>query len=143
MATQRSAREYLHGEQGVVVVVPARVARWLAERVDLNRLRVAVRGDDPEVYEVLAALHLAALHEERRRSTSGTGSENFRRRDGSAEVQSVSESMSATEAAEVLDLSDRAVRLACEQRRLPGEKVDGRWRLRRIDVEQLAAGRAG
>jgi excisionase family DNA binding protein len=62
---------------------------------------------------------------------------------GSAEVPQtpdlveVSEQeMTTKEAAKVLDISDRGVRLACEAGRLEGRKVGGEWR---VAVEEIAA----
>ena len=64
---------YLHGDgPSCIVIVPARVAAWLATRTSLSQVRISSRGTDPEVYAVLAALHRAALTWR----TSVTGSEN-------------------------------------------------------------------
>jgi hypothetical protein len=93
-----------------------------------------VRGRDPEVDAVLVALATAAV-------ASAAGSSNFRRRDVEPEVAPASDVMGSAEAADLLGLTDRAVRLACEQQRLRGEQVDGRWRIARIDVETFAGER--
>lgn len=45
------------------VIVPPRIAAWLEQHAGVTAdLRVRLRGVDSEAYEVLAALHLAALH---------------------------------------------------------------------------------
>ena len=51
------------------VVVPARIAAWLEQRAGLTTdSRIRVRDTDPAAYEVLMALHAAALDHR-----SGTG----------------------------------------------------------------------
>ena len=51
------------------VVVPARIAAWLEQRAGLTSdRRIRVRDTDPAAYEVLMALHAAALDHR-----SGTG----------------------------------------------------------------------
>jgi excisionase family DNA binding protein len=62
---------------------------------------------------------------------------------GSAEVPQTpdlvevpEQEMTTKEAAKVLDISDRGVRLACEAGRLEGRKVGGEWR---VAVESIAA----
>lgn len=126
---------YLHGDgPGCVVIVPARVAAWIAARTALRGARISARGDDPEVYAVLAALHRAALTWR----TSATGSPT----PPAPEVTAPSQWMSTTQAAHRLGVTDRAIRLAITQHRLPAENVDGRWRITPEDIEHYRAARA-
>ena len=119
------------------MIVPARVAAWLDERVDFRRLRVGARGDDAEVDAVLIALRTVALAH----VTSGSGSSNFRKRDAEPEVVAPSDVMTTTAAADVLGMTDRGVRLACVEGRIPAHQVSGRWLMYRYDVESFATKR--
>lgn len=132
----RPAEHYVHAD-GQVVLVPAKVAHWLGAH-GLDRLRVSARGDDADVDAVLAALRLAALTH----TASAGGSTSGSVLANEAEVPPSSEWMSTGQAADTLGITTRAVRLACEQGRLPAEQVDGRWRITREDVTSYRAARA-
>jgi excisionase family DNA binding protein len=126
---------YLHGDgPSAIVIVPVRVAAWLASRTRLSEVRISARGTDPEVYAVLAALHRGALEWR----TSITGSKAPPQR----EVATPSKWMSTTQAAGQLGITGRAVRLAIQEGRLPATQVDGRWRITREDTEHYRAARA-
>jgi excisionase family DNA binding protein len=126
---------YLHGDGPTcIVIVPARIANWLATRTNLSDVRISARGTDPEVYAVLAALHRAGLAWR----TSVTGSAA----PAEPEATALSKWMSTTQAAHQLGVTDRAIRLAITQHRLPAENVDGRWRITREDIEHYRAARA-
>jgi excisionase family DNA binding protein len=99
----------------------------------LERLRTEVRGNDGEVDSVLVALAVAAHHWR----ASATGSTVA----PEPEVAARSAWVSTTQAADLLDISSRAVRLAIDEQRLPAERVDGRWRIAREEVEHYRAGR--
>lgn len=60
MTAPRPPSAYVHAG-GAVVIVPGRVAAQLDRLLDLTRLRIAVRGQDPETDAVLVALRTAAL----------------------------------------------------------------------------------
>lgn len=124
----RPAEHYLHGG-GTVVVVPARVAAWLC-RHGLGSLRAVAAGADPEVDAVLTALALSA-DGWRTSAVTEAGAEVARR---PAEVPAPLTVMTTQQAADLLRITDRAVRLAITQRRLPAQRVDGRWL---IDLEDL------
>ncbi|MDP9442939.1 MAG: helix-turn-helix domain-containing protein [Actinomycetota bacterium] len=129
----RPAEHYVHGH-GEVVVVPARVAAWLTRYAGLERLRAEVRGADAEVDSVLVALALAAFAW--RSSATGSGLAS------APEVAAPCAWMSTTQAARLLGITDRGVRLAIAAERLPAQWVDGRWRVAREDVEHYRAARA-
>lgn len=132
MSRWRPPEHYVHGD-GEVVIVPARVAAWLAGAAHLDQLRARIRGADPEVDSVLVALTVAAM----KWRTSATGSADAPR----PEVAPGSPWVSSTQAADLLGIGDRAVRLAIDEQRLQAEKVQGRWRIAREDVEHYRAGR--
>ncbi len=50
--------------------------------------------------------------------------------------------MTTSRAADVLGISDRAVRKACTDGRLDAERVDGQWRITRASVEAYAPRRS-
>lgn len=129
----RPPEQYVHGG-GEVVIVPARVAAWLSRHASLDRIRTEVRGTDAEVDAVLVALRVSALYW----LTSATGSDVV----PEPEVAAPSKRMSTTQAAGRLGITDRAVRLAIAESRLPAEQVAGRWQINRSDVEHYRAARA-
>ncbi|WP_222267415.1 helix-turn-helix domain-containing protein [Modestobacter marinus] len=117
---------FLHhdGQDRVVVAVPAPVA---ADLVALVRERHRqLRGLDPLRDAVLAALIIGA---EVWRQQVGTNAAP------TPEPAPRSPVMTATRAADVLGISDRAVRKACAAGRLDAELVDGQWRITRASVE--------
>jgi len=135
MGEAKTPEAYLHGDgASAIVIVPARVAAWLDTRTRLSEVRISARGTDPEVYAVLAALHRGAIAWR----TSVTGSEN----PPHPEVLALSKWMSTTQAGGLLGITDRAVRLAIAEDRLPAQQVAGRWRITREDVEHYRAARA-
>ncbi len=133
----RPPSSYVHGTCGPVAVVPGRVASWLLRHADLARLRVEHRGMDGEVDSVLVAITVAA-HSWR---TSVVGSDV--RKEPEGEPQS-GLWLTSAQAADLLGLTDRAVRLAIYEERLQAERVGGRWVIHREDLEHFrAARRAG
>lgn len=133
----RPPTAYVHGLDGLVVVVPARVAAWLDRYAGVAQLRIEHRGADPDVDSVLVALGVAALAWRNRHGLpADVGSDP---RNG-AEVDAASP-LTATQAAGLLGLSARGVRLACEQGRLRAHLDAGLWRIHREDLEHFRAGR--
>ena len=129
---------------GPAVVVPARIALLLECHYRMDRLRMDVRGRDPELDEVLNAWHAVAMQ-----WSPETGSEN-----GSVtgtEVAGASEPVAPSEAVEQISASEvanqfgcttRAVTKAAAERRLRGQFVAGRWLFHPDDVAVWAATRA-
>ncbi|MFZ4894197.1 hypothetical protein ACL9RL_07085 [Plantibacter sp. Mn2098] len=116
---------YLHGEEGPVVIVPARVAAYLKQRIKLDELRLNARDmRDVEVYHVLNSLHRAAL-------SYRAGSSTII----SAETVERPTMLTTRQAATQLQLTPRGVRDACEKGRLDGELVDGRWQISRASIQ--------
>lgn len=130
----RPVEGYVHGEHGRVVIIPGRVAAWLERHLGLNEVRINTRGTDAEVSNVLMAIHLAAL--EWRSAATGTVTV------APAEPASTSEAwVTTTQAADLLAVSDRAIRKAIAEDRLPATRVGNAWRISREEVEHFRAAR--
>ncbi|WP_189016033.1 helix-turn-helix domain-containing protein [Paenarthrobacter histidinolovorans] len=130
----RPPAAYVHGINAPVVIVPARIAAWLERNAGLNQIRINARGADPEVDSVLNALRLAALTWR----TAATGSPQAPEPEAARE----SKWYSTTDAAERLGITDRAVRLAIQEKRLHATNLDGRWRISTEDIEHFKAAKA-
>lgn len=116
------ARICRHVTESGSVIVPPRIARWLESKAGVTaEWRIGLRGTDTEAYEVLLALHLAAL-----RSDCGTNSVDSQRHQPQSETW-----LSTTEAAAELHVSDRCVRNWCNSGRLPATMSGGRWLINR------------
>ncbi len=115
------------------VLVPGWFVAWLDAQVDLQRLRIRARDVGPQHVEVVAALLYSSA------ATSGGGRKPLVT---SPEVTAPLETMSASQAAALLGITPRAVRLACSQQRLAAQPVDGAWRITRTDLETYRAQRA-
>ena len=129
----RDPRHHVHGVDGAVAIVPGRVAAWLNQQLDLDRLRREIRGADPEVDHVLIALAVAASGW--RASVFGTGPRNL------PEPESRSTRLTTAEVANLLGLTDRAIRSACQSGRLPATRTGDRWSVSREDAEHYRAAR--
>ncbi|MFJ5693316.1 helix-turn-helix domain-containing protein [Arthrobacter sp. NPDC093125] len=132
MTTTRPATAYVHGVNGPVVVIPARVCAWLERHAKLNEVRIQERGADPEVDAVLVALRLAALTWR----TTATGTPVAAKPEVAPDLN---QWLSTGQAADRLGITDRAVRLAIQEQRLHATNVAGRWRITREDLEHFSA----
>jgi excisionase family DNA binding protein len=113
------------------VAVPPRIAAWLEKRAGVtDDRRIALRDTDPAAYTVLAALRLAALYH-----CSGTGTQL-------AEQQHITEElavwMSTSTAAELLGITDRAIRKRIAAGKLPATRHGSRWLINRNELQALA-----
>jgi hypothetical protein len=131
----RQPAAYVHGVEGPVVVIPARVCAWLERHVQLNEIRIRERGADQEVDAVLVALRLAALTWR----TSATGTPVAAKPEAPAELN---QWLSTTQTADILYITDRAVRLAIKEGRLKATSINGRWRIAREDIAHFNAAKA-
>ena len=116
------------------IIVPPRIAYWLEKqaRVTSDR-RIRLRDTDPLAYEVLAALHTAALQH-----GSGIGTKRVAGPMSSAESHV---GLTTAEAATEMGVTDRAIRKQIATGRLPARRHGGRWLIYRndVDIRALAA----
>jgi excisionase family DNA binding protein len=113
------------------VIVPPRIAEWLEQKAGMPAdRRIGLRATDPLAYEVLAALHLAALS---RRSGIGTKGAV-----APAEPQQSDVWMTTIEAAADVGVTDRAIRKWIATDRLPAKRHGGRWLINRNDIHTQA-----
>ncbi|GFG71843.1 helix-turn-helix domain-containing protein [Mycolicibacter senuensis] len=114
--SQRIARRV--GPDGSVSV-PPRIAHWLESQAGLTAdRRINLRTTDPVAYEILAALHLAALQHR-----SGIGTKIAAAQDDSQE----SELWTTSQAAAQLSVTDRCIRKWIANGRVPATRHGGRW----------------
>jgi excisionase family DNA binding protein len=128
---ERPPGSYVHGQDGLVVVLPGRIAALLDERAGLNRFRIAVRGSDQQLDAVLLALHVAALGWR----TSATGTPDEVRAEPAASW------LSTTEAAARVGVTSRAIRRAIAEKRIAATRIGRSWRIARTDLEHYRANR--
>ena len=124
------------GNGGPAVVISAETALLLERFCKVTELRVRLRGRNPRVaQELLDLRHVAMQYEEPALPEAEVGF---------AEVAAELDQrlMSVAEVADLLGLTDRAVRLACSQERLEAQQVGGRWRITREAYEEYRAARA-
>jgi hypothetical protein len=110
------------------------VATWLEPYAGLNDLGIRAGGNDPEIDSVLQAMQRAALH----RRTTVTGSDQAPAPEEPAQSKVNGDNV----AADVLGITDRAVRLAITQKRLRATDLHGRWRIALEDTEHFRAAKA-
>ncbi|MFL0276994.1 helix-turn-helix domain-containing protein [Mycobacterium sp. SMC-19] len=105
------------------MTVPPRIAAWLEAKAGLTAdRRIGLRVTDPPAYEILAALHLAALHH---RSGTGTETAGRQRNPQDSDVW-----ITTAQAAQLLGCTDRAVRKWCRDGRISATRCGGRWLIR-------------
>lgn len=126
----RPPEAFVHGHEGPVVVVPARVATWLLRRAGLEAYHRDHRGADPEVDAVLTALKVAdRAWRAAQGADQGTGADSTR------SEQTGCPWLSTREAAARLGITDRAVRKAIAGGRLKADWVGG---VHALDPEDVA-----
>jgi hypothetical protein len=121
---------FLHGD---ITIVPARIASLLVRHSNLQELRTRARGVDPEFAAVLIALQHSAMTW--RASATGTPEAPER------EAEQRSKWVGTAQAATILGITSRGVRLAIQEGRLPAQTVNGRWQISREDIAHHKAGR--
>lgn len=131
----RPPAAYVHPEP--TVSVPWRVAAWLERYADLRAVRTKHRGADGQVDSVLVALGTAAASWRQANQVPVAGTAVAE----TAEPVAVS-ALTTAQAADLVSLSDRAVRKAAAEGRLVATKSAGSWRIRREDLEHYRAARA-
>jgi len=126
MTKPRPPEHLLHGLDGPVVVLTARVCAYLNRYAGLDEFRINHRGTDPEVDGALVAMRTAQLFW--RKTATGTA-------DAPHPEPGRTSWYTTAQAAVQLRITSRAVRKAIADGRLAATSVDGRWR---IDREALA-----
>lgn len=132
--TSRSAESLVHGLDGPVVVVSARIAAVLTAPEVLGTWRRAHRGDDAELDQVLVALTVAGI--EYRNRLAGRGQER-----APITVTDASLAMTTAQAADRLSCSPRTVIRAIRDRKLAAHRVGHMWLVAHEDIEHYAAQR--
>ena len=144
LRTRRPRGGFLQGHDGVEIGTPGWAADWLLRQTNLGKRRVELRGNDPAIDDWLAELTYCATAWRAARA-SGPASANGSSVEAVPEVQRTSIStapFSVGQAAAVIGVSTRAVRLAATQGRLRAHKIDGRWLIERDDARAFRDGRA-
>lgn len=102
------------------VAVPPRIAAWLESKAGITAdRRINLRVSDPEAYEVLAALHLAALSYGSDDGTKPAVSQGT--------APELTMWVTTSHAAAQLGITDRAVRKRIDTGRLPATRCGNRW----------------
>ncbi|MDT0263980.1 helix-turn-helix domain-containing protein [Jatrophihabitans lederbergiae] len=120
----RRAEDYIFNG---VVVVPPHVAARLATLVS-SELRQKQRDNDPDVYAVLVALRMVSLQYGKLSTRSGTPF-------ATEAEPTTGLDLGVAAAADLMRISRRGVRKACEAQRLPARRVDGRWLISSEDAQ--------
>ncbi len=108
------------------VMVPARVATLLTRLLELDRRRVAWRGQDREVDDVLLAWHEVVLAY--RTVVTRTCDETASDDDKPSQVVASSATRGSAAVARLAGVTTAAVTLAARKGQLDGELIDGQWR---------------
>lgn len=139
MTSIRTPEAYL-----ACVSIPPRIADILDRRLGLDTIRKQIRGEDAEVDAVLMAIRLAGCAF-RNGQTAHLAARSACGTDVVKPAEPESESgrgIGTSTAAEILGVTDRAVRKAIAENRLPAVLDDGgRWRINRDDLMQYRAER--
>jgi excisionase family DNA binding protein len=98
----------------------------------LGKERIRIRGKDPQFDDALLAIYRAGL-EYVESSCRGTFVA-AKPEPATQSTRQVNNTVSTTTAAEVLGITDRAVRKAITEKRLKATKLDGRYRIDRDDL---------
>lgn len=129
------------GENGPAVVISAETAYWLERICKVSSLRQRLRDGRHQLVsqELLELRRVAMSFDPAQLPASAEVGRGF------AEVATglkQREWLTVAEAADLLNIGARAVRLACSEDRLDAERVGGRWRISRQALENFKAARA-
>jgi excisionase family DNA binding protein len=122
----KTPEHLVHGVDGPVVILSSRVAAYLYRHLDLDSYRRDHRGEDPEVDNAL--ISIGAVAAQWHSSATGT------KRAAKPELPATLEWLSSTEAAGLLQMTDRGIRKAIAEGHLKATSVTGRWRITRADL---------
>lgn len=129
----------IRGLDGCIPVTP-RAAHFLLAQFDDHSARMRAQARDPEIYAVLVALRDGALEW----SGSAVAELQVPTRDSTpepaAESGMTTDMVSTTQAADLLGLTDRAIRKAIQEGRLATEgKQNGRHQISRTEIAHYRA----
>jgi hypothetical protein len=135
MSEVRQPSVYVHGVDNdgrptPICIIPGRSAAYLENYAGLDEYRIANRGTDPDVDNVLMALHQVALAW--RGAATGT-------RQAVKPAPDAPLFMSTTQAAIQTQRGERAIRKACTEGRLKAHQLNGRWQISREDIAHYKA----
>lgn len=116
---------------GVIAVISGRAARRLYYWAHLDELAAKIGGQDAELDQALETLRVAG--ERWARAASGTQT--------APAAEPVREWVSTKEAAEMLGMTARGVRKACDENRLAADASSGAWRIHREAIAHFKATR--
>lgn len=124
------------GQTGMGVVISAETAYLIETFGGLGELRRRLRGRYPQVSQELLDLRYVAMSFDPRQLPEAEVE--------SAELAAQSEVgwLSPQRVADLLGITDRAVRLACSQGRIEAEQVGSRWRISQEAFKHYKAARA-
>jgi excisionase family DNA binding protein len=126
------------GVDGPCVLLSAETAAWLEHYAKLTSLRVRVRGVPGRQRVSRELEELRAVATQYRPAPLPEVEVDI------AEVgPRLEQWLSPAQVADRLWITDRAVRLACQQGRMAGELVGNRWRITEAAVESFKTERAG
>ena len=109
------------------VIVPPRIAHWMEAKAKITAdWRNSLYDTDREAYDILLALHMAAM-----RHISGIGSKPVAGH-GGREQSDVW--LSTKQAGDVMGVTDRCVRQRINAGRLPATLFGSRWLINRNDI---------
>jgi excisionase family DNA binding protein len=128
MSTDWAQRIGRHVTAEGSVIVPTRIAHWLEQKAGVTGdKRISLRDTDPLAYEVLAALHIAALSHGSESGTKGVV--------GQPKQEESDQWLTTAEAAGELGVTDRAIRKRIATGRLPARRRGWQWQIDRNDLQ--------
>lgn len=130
----RPAEHLVH--TGPSVTLDGLLCAKLNKLLGLDKIRAQLRGKDRHLDEGLLAIRLTAAAYES--SSAGTYSAP-QPVPVSRSTQQLNDTVSTSTAADILGLTDRAIRKAITENRLKATQLDKRWRIHRDDLAQYQA----
>lgn len=134
MTDNWSARIGRHITTDGSVLVPPRIAAFLEHRAGLTgERRILLRDTDPAAYEVLAALHLAALAHR-----SGDGTKDAEPQPNQPHW---TQWLTTSQAAQQVGVTDRCIRKWIRHNKLPATRHGDRWLINphHLNIPKLTA----
>jgi len=129
----RPAEHLIHGLDGPLVVIDGAVCAMLDRLLRLDQIGRKYRGQNEQFDQSLMAIRLAGVAHTQR---SGSGQDSAPQPDVPPHsVRQHNQTVSTRQAAAILGITDRSVRRAINQKRLPATCLDGRYRITPDDLK--------